>query len=237
MAGPLSTSALFRTATAFEAARQAVSVQPDDADKVAETGRARFYDALAGRYGLPGSALVAPARAVMPDDSPDSLHPDSLPAAHDLRAMTTEAVRDLARRLTDAGRIDGEAGALMGLDFASLPYAADQALQRSPLSLFAGAWGQGQRTGTWDWIVQHTEQHRHLVAEGGDPRAIDGSKRVLDQLHQLQAERALYATQDRARDGRDDGERGQGWGGASLLGNPFDSLAMPSELLGLMSGR
>lgn len=57
-------SAIFRVATAFEAQKEARTVTPDAAAATRELGRERFYDAFAGRYGLPGNALSAPAAAL-----------------------------------------------------------------------------------------------------------------------------------------------------------------------------
>lgn len=187
---------VFRAATAHEAMRRAVTVAPDKADAAAERGRARFFDALAGRYGLPGS--IFPAAPFEETGDPTRL--------------TVDGVRALARRFAEAGALDRDAAGVLGLDFGGLDFAATPVFQRSPLGLFAQAYGDGGfGVGrTWDWLATHHAQHRFLVAEGGDPAAIAASEQVLHQLEQLRAERAFYAVAFDADANRNPPNRGHG---------------------------
>ncbi|MCR9222232.1 MAG: hypothetical protein NXI21_18580 [Alphaproteobacteria bacterium] len=235
-------SAAFRTATALEAMRRATSVAPEEAPYAAEAGRARFYDALAGRLGLPGSAVSSG-----PSDSAVSLRADLQidPARTDVAG-----VRRLAGALGAGGWLDRDGAGLLGLGFGGLSFAADPVFQASPLALFArgfagqalgglSGWPSGGASGgasgaVWDWIAEHRAQHQFLVQEGGDPQAIRSSEAVLDQLHRLRAEQALYAAADRARDAREGREPDAGRG---LFSGPFQTLALPPQALALLAAR
>lgn len=219
-----SPAAIFRVATQAVALREAMTVRPDKADAAAALGRDRFWDVFAGRFGLPGAAFTQPRE----------LAAQTAPAAqasaegdgggdgprYDLSAMSARQVIDLADRLRDAGALDAEPRDLLALRPQGLPYAADPVFAASPVSRLAAGLSSGfgpRFDGTWNWIAEHTAQHRYLVEEGGDPRAVRGSERLLEQLYQLQAEQALYAVQDQAR-ARREGDRAAGGG------DPFAGL-------------
>ncbi|MEQ8602659.1 MAG: hypothetical protein RIB45_05020 [Marivibrio sp.] len=205
-----SPAAIFRAATQAVALREATTLRPEKADAAAAMGRDRFWDVFAGRFGLPGAAFTEPrdlaAQAAQRDGA-------SAGSRYDLTAMSARQVIELADRLRADGALEAEPADLLGLRPQALPYAGDPVFSASPVSRLAAelSGGFGPRfDGTWNWIAEHTAQHRYLVEEGGDARAVRGSERLLQQLYQLQAEQALYAVQDQARDRREEGRAGAG---------------------------
>lgn len=219
-----SPAAIFRTATQAVAWRRATTVPPEKAEAAAALGRDRFWDVFAGRFGLPGAAFTAP-RDLAAEAASGA---DAAGPRFDLTAMSARQVISLADRLRAEGALGDEPADLLGLRPHGLPYADDPVFSASPVSRLAAglSGGLGPRfDGTWNWIAEHTAQHRYLVEEGGDPRAVRGSERLLEQLYQLQAEQALYAVQDQTRERREEGRAGPaGDPFAGLFGGPAAGL-------------
>jgi hypothetical protein len=235
MAGAAASS-IFRVATAYEAAKETQTVEPEKAEGVRALGRARFYDALAGRYGLPGSAFSDPIAA---RDRPAA--ETQAGARYDLHAMTVGEVLDLAEELRGGGALDAEAADLLGYRLDALPFAADSVFSASPVADFARSLQRdgSPRGRTTDLIAQQQEQLRYLTENGADPRAIRGAQRVLGQLQLLDAEQALYAQIDsNRRDFRDGGAgSGGGFGGLGPFGALTDTLSFPADALTLFATR
>lgn len=226
-------SSIYRVATAYEAAKETRTIEPEKAEGVRALGRARFYDALAGRYGLPGSAFSEPMRGL---DRP--VAETEAGRRYDLHAMSVGEVLGLADELRGRGSLDTEAADLLGYRLEALPFAADGVFSRSPVADFARSLQRetAPRGRTLDLIAQQQDQLRYLTENGADPRAIRGAQRVLAQLQLLDTEQALYAQIDSgrrdARDARD--------GGGGALG-PFsaitDTLSFPADALTLFATR
>lgn len=195
-------SEAFRTATAYEASKETRLVKPEDADRTRAQGRAGFYNALMGRYGLPGSVATQMDARVADTAAGDS---------YDLSEMNVTEVLALAQRLTGGGT--------------------------SSLGLFGG----GNTTGdpTLDLIVEYEARIETLTQEGADPKAIDGAREVLRQARLLQAEQALFRSLDAARDDREDGRGGVGYGGFLNAGigvpatDALGPFSAPADLLSI----
>lgn len=219
-------SDIFRVATAFEAAKGTRTVEPEAAAAVKTLGRARFYDALAGRYGLPGAIYESTEHADTRDMSGN-------PVADyfDLRAMTFSRTTGLAEMLNGAGRLGREDSDLLAYRLGALSYSSDSIFSTSPVARFARQLSDSRRTDrTTDLIVQQESQLRYLSENNADPRAIRGARNVLSQLRQLQIEQSLYAQFDSARDRRTQGRSGLGPFGAAI-----DMMSFPASALGLLS--
>lgn len=225
-------SSIYRVATAYEAAKETRTVEPDKAEGVRALGRARFYDALAGRYGLPGSVFSDPRHA------PDTPVSDTAAGArYNLHEMTVGDVMDLADSLRNGGALDGETADLLGYRMDSLPFATDGVFSASPVADFARGLQRdgGARQRTVDLIAQQQEQLRYLTENRADPRAIRGAQRVLAQLRMLETEQALYAQMDSAR--RDTPMGGGGGGGIGPFSGLVDTVSFPPEALTLFATR
>lgn len=220
-------SDIFRVATAYEASKETRTVSPDAAEAAKSLGRARFYDALAGRYGLPGSIFDAS------DNAPSGLAAAGNPVSDyfNLRAMTVAHTQGLADRLSGAGRLDRQDGDLLGYRLDSLPYAGDSVFSTSPVAQFvrqlSSARGENRTT---DLIAQQEEQLRYLTQNEADPKAVRGARNVLAQLRQLQIEQNLYAQFDSSRDYRDRNRSGTGPFGAAI-----DMISLPPSAISLFS--
>lgn len=198
-------SDIYRTATAYEASKETRLVKPEDADRVRADGRAKFYNALMGRYGLPGAAA---ARMETP------VAETAAGARYDLSDMTVTDVLTLAQELTGGAN---SGASLLGAVSQSDP--------------------------TQSLIAEYEARLDTLIAEGGDPKAIEGSRNVLNQARLMQAEQALYRSLDAARGDRDDETTGfggflnAGIGTADALG-PFAAptalTSLPSSAIALM---
>ncbi len=226
---PTNNASIYRVATAYEAAKEAQTVAPDAASATRDLGRARFYDALAGRYGLPGDALSGLGGSAFPDD-PDTEQ------RYDLQSMSVDEILALADSLRGSGRLESGDADLMGYHLDALPFAQDSVFSRSPVADFARSL-TGTRSSaadrTLDLIGQQEEQIRYLTENDADPRAIRGAKAVLGQLHQLRAEQALYAQMDSSRDSRDKKESG----GFGPFGALTDLINLPASTLALFSSQ
>ncbi|MBO6835523.1 MAG: hypothetical protein JJ881_05060 [Alphaproteobacteria bacterium] len=160
-------SDIFRVATAYEASKDSRTVVPDAAEGVRAQGRARFYDALAGRYGLPGS--------IFGEGSRDDTARNPVSDYFNLRAMTFNQTDGLADMLRDTGRLDRTDSDLLSYRLGGLSYAGDAVFSTSPVAQFArqmaGARGTDRTT---DLIAQQEEQLRYLTENDADPKAIRG---------------------------------------------------------------
>ncbi len=218
-------SDIFRVATAYEASNDSRTVVPDAAEGVRAQGRARFYDALAGRYGLPGSIFAEGSR----DDTARNPVSDYF----NLRAMTFNQTDGLADMLRDTGRLDRTDSDLLSYRLGGLSYAGDAVFSTSPVAQFArqmaGARGTDRTT---DLIAQQEEQLGYLTENDADPKAIRGARNVLTQLRQLQIEQSLYAQFDSARDRRSGKDGGFGPFGAAV-----DMISLPPSAIALFSQR
>ena len=233
---PTNNSSIYRVATAYEAAKQSQTVAPDAADLTRDLGRARFYDALAGRYGLPGSALSGvreTAQAGGKSGTTSSVD-QNIAQRYDLSALSVDEIISLADDLKNAGRLDQSDTDLMQYNMQSLPFGVDSVFSTSPVAAFARALGQGSSTGsrTLDLIRQQEEQIQYLSDNDADPRALRGAKAVLGQLRLLQAEQSLYAQMDAARDKADDRQTSGGFG---PFGAMTDLMSLPPSTIALFS--
>lgn len=200
---PTNNSSIYRVATAYEAAKQSQTVAPDAAALTRDLGRARFYDALAGRYGLPGSALSGAHEAAQADD------------------------------LKNAGWLGQTDTDLRQYTMQTLPFGLDSLFSSSPVAAFARAMGQNSSSAssrTLDLIRQQEEQILYLSDNDADPRALRGAKAVLGQLRLLQAEQSLYAQMDAARDKADDRQTSGGFG---PFGAMTDLMSLPPSTIAL----
>lgn len=181
----------FKTATEYEALRQKTTVTSDQAETAKAQGREQFYTAFWGRYGLSGNPMDA------------QLDADEIAQEFDLTSMSVRDVIALAGDLLKSGLGQAQDMALLGFDFAQLSYVGDEAFRASPLNLINSSLGlSGRKDQTFNWIMEYEAQLRHLNENGGDAKAIQGTRNVLGQLRQLQTERNMYAAM--GLDGRDD---------------------------------
>gem|GEM_PF-907265 len=228
-------SEIMRVATAFESQKEYRTVDPDMADQAKLLGRDRFYDALAGRYGLAGNTfqeadkLAQAANA----DGETALSSLGVSSRYDLSSMTVDEILELADSLRNAKRLTDEQSDLLGFQFGNLSFASDGVFSSSPVAEFARfmeGYGGTSKSRTVDLIQQQEEQLQYLVENDADPKAIDGSRAVLSQLRQMQVEEALFAQMDAARDRRDEGSSGFGPFGAST-----DLFSLPPSALSLFA--
>ncbi|MDF1748444.1 MAG: hypothetical protein P1V34_06175 [Alphaproteobacteria bacterium] len=234
---PTNNSSIYRVATAYEAAKQSQTVVPDAAQATKEIGRARFFDALAGRYGLPGSVLSGATDAAQAYGKSDNTETADMDIAkrYDLSALSIEEILSLADDLKTAGRLDTSSADLMKYNMQALPFGQDSVFSTSPVAAFARAMGQGSSSAanrTLDLIRQQEEQIQYLSENDADPRALRGAKAVLGQLRLLQAEQTLYAQMDSARDRTDDRKTGGGFG---PFGAMTDLMSLPASAIALFS--
>lgn len=230
---PTNNSDIYRVATAYAAAKDAQTVAPDQADLTRELGRMRFYDALAGRYGLPGSIYTDAIAASETDAGGDSGAASGDATGYDLSNMTVDQVLHLADSLRASGKLDQQSADLMGYRLDALPFSMEQVFTSSPVADFARSLGQGQSGAgarTLDLIRQQEDQLRYLTENNADPRAIRGAQSVLGQLRQLQVEQALYAQIDAGRKG---GDRDSG--GFGPFGATTDMMSLPPSAIAMFS--
>lgn len=225
-------TSIYRVATAYEAAKKSRTVTPDAAEATRELGRARFYDALAGRYGLPGSAFTGTEgfaqAAQASEDTPVSEL--DITQAYDLRSMSIDQVLELADTLRGAGRLEPGEGDLLGYRLDALTYHGDTVFSNSPVADFTRSLSQGRgQSRTVDLIAQQEEQLQYLTENNADPKAIRGAQNVLAQLRLLQAEQALYAQMNAGREGR---EESAGFGPFS---GPTDLMSLPSSAVSMFA--
>lgn len=225
-------TSIYRVATAYEAAKESRTVTPDAAEATREIGRARFYDALAGRYGLPGNALTGAADFAQAAQASDqtAVSELSIGQRYDLRNMTIAQVLDLADTLRSAGRLEPGEGDLLGYRLDALTYRGDSVFSQSPVADFARSLSQGSgTTRTVDLISQQEEQLQYLSENDADPKAIRGAQNVLAQLRLLQAEQALYAQMNSNADDQ------AGNGGFGPFSGPTDLMSLPSSAVSMFA--
>jgi hypothetical protein len=235
---PTNNSSIYRVATAYEVAKQSQTVVPDAAETTRAIGRARFYDALAGRYGLPGSALAGAEAAAQAYSQTGDTTGSDIAQRYDLSAMTVDEIQALADELKGAGRLDQSGADLMQYNLPDLPFGSDSVFSTSPVAAFARAMGQGGSTAsrrTLDLITQQQEQIEYLSENNADPRAVRGAQAVLGQLRLLQAEQALYAQMDGARDKRMDQGQDRQSGSFGPFGAMTDLMSLPASAIALFS--
>jgi hypothetical protein len=225
-------SDIYRVATAFEGDKEFRTVEPDAAAATRELGRARFYDALAGRYGLPGTAFTQADAVAEAAQAPGSTPVSDLAVADtlDLSRMTVDQVIDLADMLRGSGRLTDEPADLLSYRLDGLSYGSESVFSRSPVADFARSLSSGGGNRTVDLIAQQEEQLRYLTENDADPKAIRGARSVLSQLRQLQLEQALYAQIDAGRDRSDDAA-----GGFGPFSAATDLISLPPSALSLFA--
>lgn len=225
-------SEIYRVATAFEGDKEARTVTPDAAGATRELGRDRFYDALAGRYGLPGSVFTradAVAEAANADGG-TAVADLAATESYDLSRMTVDQVVDLADMLRGAGRLSDDPADLMSYRLGALSFGNEAVFSNSPVADFARSLSNGGGNRTVDLIAQQEEQLRYLTENDADPKAIQGARSVLSELRQLQLEQALYAQIDAGREKSEDAA-----GGFGPFGATTDLLSFPPSALSLFA--
>ena len=228
---PTDNADIFRVATAYEGAKESWSVSPDAAPATRDLGRERFWDAFAGRYGLPGSALSnaeAQAEAAMAssDTSIDGL---AISQRYDLSAMSLDDVLSLADELRAAQRLSSESADLLGYRLDALSFGADSVFSNSPVADFARSLqGSSGSSRTLDLIAQQEEQVQYLIDNDADPRAIYNANSVLTQLRLYEREQQLY---DQINSGR----RDQDQGGFGPFAAPTDLISLPPGAISLFA--
>ncbi|MEQ8444060.1 MAG: hypothetical protein RIM72_08340 [Alphaproteobacteria bacterium] len=229
-------SDIMRVATAFESQKELRTVDPEVADQTKLLGRDRFYDALAGRYGLAGNIFREADRMAQAAgaDGDTALSGLDLTQRYDLSAMTVDDILALAEQLRGARQLTGEQADLMGYRLDNLSFSSDGAFSSSPVAEFArfmeGYGGSGNNR-TVNLIRQQEEQLQYLVENDADPKAIAGSRAVLSQLRQMQVEEALFAQMDAARERKDD----RSSGGFGPFGASTDLFSLPPSAVSLFA--
>lgn len=206
---------IMRTATELEVMRRRLGVAPAAAEAVRVQGRAQFYDAFWGRYGLPGNTMSQrDFGAVNPDEQ------------FDLTDMPVADVIALAQDMVKANKIGSLEGSLLGFEFDRLPYAQDKAFLSSPLAILRGGLDRPSAMGrTYNWLGEYQNQLRHLENNRASASAIKGTRNVLQELSRLQTEQNLYWAMGFYQDGSDRE------GGNLFTGG----LVSPSNLIALLN--
>jgi hypothetical protein len=194
-----------------------------------KTNNLNFSDAFWGRYGLAGNTGQALGRLN------EKVLDSAFASQFDLTSMRGVDVIELAQKLVTAARLTQDDGNLLGFNFGSLGYSSSSLFQSSPLSVIANSFGFGDsgvvgfgsafmgfggQDNSYNMISEYQNQIKYLTDNDADPKAINGAKRVLAQLYQLNAERALYASLRP----NDDDDR---YGGGTANNNPFALLSSP----------
>ena len=232
------TSDIFRVATAYEGAKESWSIEPDAASATRELGRARFWDAFAGRYGLPGAALSdAEAQAEAATASGETaVGALAISQRYDLSNMSIDDVLGLADELRAAQRLTQESADLLGYRFDALSFGGDSVFSNSPVAEFARSLqGSSGTSRTLDLIAQQEEQVQYLVDNDADPRAIYNANSVLGQLRLYEREQQLYAQIEASRRDRDE-DALSGLGGGGLGGGGIGPFSAPTDLISLPPG-
>lgn len=235
-------SDIFRVATAYEGAKESWSVTPDTAEATRALGRARFWDAFAGRYGLPGAALASAetqAEAALSDGQTavDGLR---LSQRYDLSHMTVDDVLSLAEDLRAAQRLTQEDADLLSYRLDGLSFGTDRVFSNSPIAEFARSLQTGASRGlsrTLDLIAQQEEQVQYLIDNNADSRAIYNANSVLSQLRLYEREQQLYAQINASRDARGQDAFGGVFGGAQFgpFSAPADLISLPPAAISLFA--